>query len=49
MFLGEFHTQEFYAEQLSNLYFNLYLVFLIFFLLALQPHWGFILQPFSGL
>jgi hypothetical protein len=27
MFLDEFHTEEFYAEELSNLYFNLDLIF----------------------
>jgi len=28
MFLGEFHTEELYAEQLNNQYFNLDLIFL---------------------
>jgi hypothetical protein len=28
MLLDEFHPEEFYAEQLSNLYFNLDLIFL---------------------
>jgi len=28
MFLGKFHTEEFYAEQFNNLYFNLDFIFL---------------------
>lgn len=38
MFLDEFNAEEFYAEQLNNLYFNLHLTFLTTKLLYMKTN-----------
>jgi len=48
MFLDEFHTEEFYAEQLSNLYFNLDLIFLTTKLLYMKTNKNWVLRASRG-
>jgi len=48
MFLGEFHTEEFYAEQLSNLYFNLDLTFLTTKLIYMKTNKNGVLRASRG-